>query len=233
MDAINPEVRARIIAAADQLYDAGGRLAFPPVDAVRRAARADMNTTSQVMKEWRRQQTAHPVTVAVAIPEQVAQVQQAALVELWKAAQEAANEALAAARQAWEIERAEAEALRAELSQAFESQAEELSAAQARLADLEAIIGRTAGELDEVRAALAREQEVAHTATARAAEIERRADDLRVELDRAHGALAEQATAREQAARLQGELDAVRAQNAALLDLLRPGEAPEPGSRLR
>jgi chromosome segregation ATPase len=159
---INREVQARIIAAADQLFNAGGRGDFPAVDAVRRVARADMNTTSQVMKEWRRAQTAQPA--AVAIPERVRFAQQAALAELWTAAQELANEGLSAARQAWEAERVEAEALRGELSQAFESQAEELAAALARIAELEAAVAQSAqavaAQLDQARqeAGAAREE---------------------------------------------------------------------------
>lgn len=225
MDTVNPEVRARIIAAADQLFEAGGRSDFPPVDAVRRVARADMNTTSAVMKEWRRMQTTQPAAVAVAIPERVQAAQQAALAELWRGAQELANEALAAAKQAWEAERAEAEVLRAELSQAFEAQAEELAAAQARIAELEGQLKESSEAIDQVYAELAQAQEKEHTATARVTEIERRVEDLRAELDRSHRALAEHANAREDAARMSGELDALRAQNATLLAMLRPAES--------
>lgn len=230
MDTINPDVRARIVAAADELFNAAGRESFPPVDAVRRAARADMNTTSQVMREWRRAQTAQPVAVAVAIPERVQQAQQAALVELWTAAQELANDALTAARQAWDAERAEADALRAELSQAFEAQAEELAAAQARITALEDDATQTAAALSRVRDELDQAREQAHTAEARAVEIERRAADLRTELDRSHAVHAGTRDAldqaREQAARLAGELDAMRAHNAALLAMLTPATVP-------
>lgn len=219
MDAINPDVRARVIAAADQLYAAGGRADFPPVDAVRRAARADMNSTSAVMKEWRRIQTAQPATVAVAIPERVQQAHQTALVELWTAAQELANEALTVARQAWEAERAEADALRGELSQAFEAQADELAAAQARIAELEAAAQRSMLESSELRADLGMAQEMAHTANTRAAEIERRVEDLRVELDRAHRENAAQRDAMAEQQRsaqaLASERDQVRAELAA------------------
>lgn len=230
MDSINSEVRGRIIAAADQLFEAAGRSDFPPVDAVRRAARADMNTISQVMREWRRMQTAQPAAVAVAIPDRVEQAQRTALGELWAAAQELANEALAAARQAWEAERAEADALRVELSQAFESQAGELAVAQARIAELEAAAKQAAAELAKVRDVLVQAQEQARTADTRAVEIERRAADLRAELDRTHAALGEQADAREQAALYRGELNAVREQNAVLLAMLKPAD-PVPVER--
>lgn len=171
MDAINPEVRARVVAAADQLFEAGSRGAFPAVDAVRRAARADMNTTSQVMKEWRRAQTAQPAADTVAIPERVRQAQQAALAGLWTAAQELANEGLAAARQAWEAERVEADALRVELSEAFESQGEELVAAQARIAELEAASAQSAQAVADVRSALDQARQEAGAAREEAARL--------------------------------------------------------------
>ena len=64
---ISNEIRNRIIEAANQLYQDNDNQRFPTVDQVRRAAKADMNTTSMVMKEWRLQQTAAPAAVAVAI----------------------------------------------------------------------------------------------------------------------------------------------------------------------
>lgn len=70
---IPADVRERIIAAAAELYEQAGRENLPTVDAVRRAARADMNTTSAVMREWRRAQTAQAAPVAVTVPEVVTQ----------------------------------------------------------------------------------------------------------------------------------------------------------------
>ncbi|NYT64160.1 hypothetical protein H0A66_17740, partial [Alcaligenaceae bacterium] len=46
MSQIPAEIRDRITAVANELFEDAGREAFPTVDAVRRAARADMNTTS-------------------------------------------------------------------------------------------------------------------------------------------------------------------------------------------
>ena len=51
MNAIPADIRDRILAAAAELYEQGGRSALPTVDQVRRAARADMNATSVVMRE--------------------------------------------------------------------------------------------------------------------------------------------------------------------------------------
>ncbi|HID8156977.1 TPA: DNA-binding protein [Pseudomonas aeruginosa] len=55
---LNKETRDRIFAAADELFEQGDRESFPTVDAVRRAARVNMNDASAGMREWRRQRTA-------------------------------------------------------------------------------------------------------------------------------------------------------------------------------
>lgn len=213
---IPADVRERIIAAATDLFEQSGRETMPTVDAVRRAARVDMNAASAVMKEWRRAQTAQAAPVAVAVPEVVQQASSAAVATIWQQAQELANESLRSAQAAWETERAELDAMRQELAEAFERQAGELDATTAELAAEKAATEKLAQELAAVRQELGAAQEQAHTAEARAQEIERRADELRTELDRAHqdadqarGALAEQQKASQAAA---AQLDQVRAE---------------------
>jgi hypothetical protein len=152
---INPDARARIAAAADQLFEQSGRTAFPTVDAVRRLSKTNMSDASAAMKEWRRGQAATAAPVAVAVPARVQQASQAAIAALWAEAQEIANDALKAAQGAWEAEREEAEALRREMSAAFEAQAAETEALQARLAAMEAQAATTAAELAEARLNLA------------------------------------------------------------------------------
>lgn len=183
---IPADVRERIIAAAADLFEQSGRQAMPTVDAVRRAARVDMNAASAVMKEWRRAQTAQAAPVAVAVPESVQQASSAAVATIWQQAQELANESLRSAQAAWETERVEQDAMRQELAEAFERQADELEALQSRLVSIEAAEAAARGEAAELRGQLAAAQEQAHTAEARAQEIERRAGELRTELDRAH-----------------------------------------------
>ena len=84
--AIPADVRERIIAAAADLFEQSGRETMPTVDAVRRAARVDMNAASSVMKEWRRAQTAQAAPVAVAVPESVQQASSAAVATIWQQA---------------------------------------------------------------------------------------------------------------------------------------------------
>lgn len=190
MSQIPAEVRERIVAAANELYEELGREAFPTVDTVRRAAKADMNTTSTVMRDWRRQQTAQAAPVAVTVPEAVSQANSVALAAMWQQAQELANESLRAAQVAWETEREELDAMRLELANAYEEQAGEFEAlrieaaseAKAHKAQLEQVRSETGSVRDELAKAVTR----AEREEAKAEEINRRADELRAELNRAH-----------------------------------------------
>jgi len=202
---LNKDTRDRIFAAADQLYDQTGRATFPTVDAVRKAARVNMNDASAGMKDWRRAQTAQAAPVAVQVPEAVQQVHGQALAALWQAAVDLANESLRAAQAGWEAERVESEALNKQLGDAYETQAAELEALQSRLTELDGLHRATveqsaavAGELADTRGELATAKAAAERAEARSVEIERRAGELRAELDHAH----------QEAARLRGELAA-------------------------
>src|SRR5690554_3559549 len=98
---ISSDVRARIIDAAEQLFEEAGRERFPPIDQVRRLARVGMNDASTVMKEWRRQQTSAPRSIAVEVPDRIKEVFHGALAEAWQEAQDLANERLTAGQQAW------------------------------------------------------------------------------------------------------------------------------------
>lgn len=180
------DVRDRIIAAAADLFEQSGRQTMPTVDAVRRAARVDMNAASAVMKEWRRAQTAQAAPVAVAVPESVQQASNAAVATIWQQAQELANESLRSAQTAWETERAELDAMRQELAEAFERQAIELETVGAALAAEKAAAEKQAHELSNLRHQLAEAVSRADKAEARIDEIELRAAELRAELDRAH-----------------------------------------------
>jgi colicin import membrane protein len=123
--------------AAQQLFEACGRLELPTVDAARRLSRTNMNDASAVMKEWRRLQIVSASAALLSVPDRVQKASQPALSALWTEAQEFANEALQVAQTAWDAERAEAEKLRVELSSAFETQGAELEALRFKLAEVE------------------------------------------------------------------------------------------------
>ncbi|MDP8985850.1 MAG: DNA-binding protein, partial [Pseudomonadota bacterium] len=133
----NPEIRERILAAAQTLFEQSGRKELPTVDAVRKLSKTSMNDASAVMREWRRLQIVSASAAVVSVPERVSQASAAALSALWTQAQELANESLNVAQTAWDAERAEAEKLRVELSAAFESQGAEFEALKAKLTEVE------------------------------------------------------------------------------------------------
>lgn len=184
--AIPADIRARIVEAADRLFEESGGLRYPVIADVRRLAKADMNATSAVMREWKRQQSAKPEPVAVAVPEQVQQAGMEQLAVVWSAAQDLANASLRSAQASWAVEREEMESMRHELAQLYESQARELEDAQEALG-----IALSAQESAQTHAAqlferLTAQQGRADQAEARAQEIEHRAADLKEELTRAH-----------------------------------------------
>lgn len=190
---VNQETRAKIMAAANQLYERAERAAFPRVDEVRSLAKVDMNAASTVMKEWRRMQTAIPATVVAAIPERLRLAHETALTTLWGEAQEIANEALKAAQASWDIERAEADSLRDEVSSAYEAQAIELRDVLAKVQEqaemLEDAAKKSADDA-ELLTAVTKERDEALTRAAiaeqKAQDLEARVTDLKDECDRAY-----------------------------------------------
>jgi chromosome segregation ATPase len=201
----NPEIRERILSAAQTLFEQSGRKELPTVDAVRKLSKTSMNDASAVMREWRRSQIVAASAAVVSVPEKVSQASAAALSALWTEAQELANESLNVAQAAWDAERAEAEKLRVELSSAFEAQGAELEAVKVKLAEAEGRAAAAAAAADAERVESARQvaalTDSAHTATARVQEIEKRAEDLKAAL----------ASAQAVVQRVTAELEAERA----------------------
>ncbi|QSQ62217.1 DNA-binding protein [Xanthomonas translucens] len=214
---ISKDTRDRIFAAADSLYDQAGRSAFPTVDAVRKAARVNMNDASAGMKEWRRAQTAQAAPVAVQVPEAVQQASSAALASLWQEAQELANESLRAAQAGWDAERVEAETLNKQMADAYEAQATELEAAQARIGELEAAARQAAEQAEGQRKQIEGARAALTDMQQRAATAEARAGELRTELDHAHQearqARAERDKAQDKAAASADQVEALRAEH--------------------
>ncbi|TYQ21564.1 UNVERIFIED_ORG: plasmid replication DNA-binding protein KfrA [Zoogloea ramigera] len=215
---------ARIMAAADELFEQGNRAQFPRVDAVRKAAHVSMNDATNVMKQWRRAQLAGRGPAPVEVPPALHDIHRAGLETLWLAAQEHASQSMAAMRVAWDAERAENEQLNCEMVAAFEAQTTELehanaehAAYQQRIAQLEAEAHAHVESVSRMETKLNAAEAESRTHAARAAEIERRAQELRVELDRSHAANAAQ-VAKEAAS--QAELATVRAEMLHLMQMV-------------
>lgn len=136
MTQIDSTVIERIEQVADKLYSEIDRERFPTVDAVRRAARVDMNAASVVMKNWRRKQSVKAEITIKDVPEELQGVFTQMLGKVWVQAQTLASESLAAAQTQWEAERKDSEELRVELSSAFDVLSSELEALKAVNDDL-------------------------------------------------------------------------------------------------
>lgn len=203
MDGSPDVVRMRIIAAANDLYARNGGSKFPSVAAVRHAAQADMNTTSAVMREWRRERQLPPTATTVPIPESLVHQANASLSTVWSSAVELAGEALRNAQAVWDEERAQTEQHLQQVVEAFDSQTAELIATRKSLRD-------AARRLDAA-------SEVEQALQARVTKYEQQVDHCLTDRDRA----VETATkAREESAHLSGRLDALLTQNAELLTRL-------------
>ncbi|WP_294052897.1 DNA-binding protein [Thiolapillus sp.] len=197
---MSKEVRNRIFAAADDLYERGGREGFPTVDAVRKAARVNMNDASAAMKEWRRAQISQASPLAVQVPELVMQAAQSFVGSLWAQAQELANE----------------------------SQAVELEQAASRLTELEKSEATAKADVADLRGKVAEVGERAATSEARASELRAElnhahadVEKLRAERDKALEAVkVAQAEHRAEIKEMRSEFDAVRATSAKERDRL-------------
>lgn len=214
----------RIMAAADELFEQGGRAQFPTVDAVRKAAHVSMNDATNVMKEWRRAQLAGRRPEPVQVPSALHDIHRAGLEALWIAAQEHASQSMADMRVAWDAERAENEQLNREMVAAFEAQTTELEHANAEhvacrqcITQLETEAHVHAESLSRLQMELKAAEAEVNIHAARAVEVERRAQELRIELDRAHAANVAQAA---KDAASQAELAAVRAEMLHLMQMV-------------
>jgi DNA repair exonuclease SbcCD ATPase subunit len=243
---------ARISAAADELFEQNGRATYPTVDAVRKAARMNMNDANSGMREWRRNQMARAVPAVVQVPAAITEVQATLVAQVWQVAQAVAGESLGAAKAAWNAERNQLETLNKEMADAFESQAAELESLRSRLhaaADqaesAAATVRALQGEVDSQRARLAASESDARRDAARMEEVELRASELRRELDHAHQELAAahaggreamrahalelaavRADARQAEAVLRGELDVSRQQQRELMQIVSAAAVP-------
>ncbi len=203
MDGNHDVVRMRIIAAANDLYARSGGGKFPSVAAVRYAAQADMNTTSAVMREWRRERQLPPTVTTVPIPELVVHQANVALSTVWNSAVELAGEALRNAQAAWDEERSQTEQHLQQVVEAFDSQTAELIATRESLRD-------SAQRLEAA-------SEVEQALQARVTKYEQQVEHCLTDRDRA---VETAAKAREESAHLSGRLDALLTQNAELLTRL-------------
>lgn len=216
---MDENARARIFAAADELYAENGKTRMPAVADVRRRAKADMNDACSAMREWRLVQGKKTGTVAAApLPAELQALGVGALAAFWQEATNMASESLIAAQAAWDAEKQVNEDLCQQIAADFDAQALELSRARQENGRLVALVQQHTDELQNLRDQLARACEERDTvqrglneAMLRAGEARKRADDL----DKAV------TYAREDAGRAREQVDALRAAHAEQMERLR------------
>jgi chromosome segregation ATPase len=153
---MDKEIEDRIFAAANALYEEGGRQSFPQVDVVRKAVRANMNDVCTAMKTWRNLQKIQPApAVLIQVPQAIEEASRVLLGSLWQNAQELSNNALRSAQAGWEVARLEADALSKEVADDYEVKILEVEAAQREITRLQASATKSASELEAMRGELA------------------------------------------------------------------------------
>lgn len=203
--------REQIWSAADEIDAAGQN---PTLAAVRKAVGGGSFTTIQdAMTEWKARRAARETPIQQEpAPQAIADRLQEVGRDIWSIALDVANSRLTTEWLALETARQEMEAARQETAELADQLTAELDEVKARAEQLAAAETSARAEVEALRQRLA-------AAEARGGEIERQAGELRHEL-----AAGRQAAAKtgEEAATLRGKLEAMEAQNAALLARLAP-----------
>lgn len=146
----NPAIE-KIHRIATELYSANGKTSFPTVAQVRAAAKTDMNTTSEAMKQWRNQQEQQAQAAPIEVPETVQRVANEAIASIWQVSQTLANDALHTAQKAWERDRAETEQITKEIAEEYDRQASELESVALQNGELTEKLARLKTEHGEAK----------------------------------------------------------------------------------
>jgi colicin import membrane protein len=212
---MNKEIQDRIFAAAEMLYEKKDRVSFPTVDAVRKAAKVNMNDASAGMKAWRSEHTDQKNN-SKDVPEMIKQIGKKAINSLWRESEKLATEALRAAQAGWDAERAELESMRFEISEAYDVQTGELNELKANHTRLQKALRNAEDKLRDAKSDAKRRVQLAEQ---KASGFENRTIELRGEQDLAKNeiarlreerdkALNQNSKANEEVATLRGRIEA-------------------------
>lgn len=213
---MNQEIKDRIFAAADALFADSTTGDFPNVEAVRQKSRANMNYVVEALKEWRQRQRQSVQAVREPLPDQLRDTVLTMGHAIWETAQHLANDALEAARTAFEAEKADLAKLSDEQSEAFEALRTELETTQAKLETAETALARETEQNSRLQTENDQLRIDSEKQSARVTEITRRADDLSAELARVHAEFdAERQRYQQDASRLSAEIERSRSETEA------------------
>lgn len=228
----------QIFQVADQLTVAGESVTLA---AVRKLLGGGSYTTiNEALKEWKAKQHATNTPIREPAPAAVATRIEELGADIWAVALELANARLTSEREALEATRQQLETAQQEATELADQLSVELEALQANYKEAVTDLQTASTHLEQARHEHATSSRQLATTEARAEETTKRADDLKAELQHAHAtsqamqerlttaqmereqALQAAGATREEAAGMRGELEALRVQNAALLNALKP-----------
>lgn len=112
---ISEEIKARIIEVAEQLHSQN-KDKFPTVAEVRSASKADMNSVSIVMKQWRQSKLMPVQKIEEAAPTELLELSNQLASKIWSEAKQQADSKLRDAEQKFNDERAETDEIRNQLA---------------------------------------------------------------------------------------------------------------------
>jgi chromosome segregation ATPase len=228
----------QIFQAADQLTVAGESATMA---AVRKLLGGGSYTTiNEALKEWKAKQHTTNTPIREPAPAAVATRLEELGADIWAVALELANTRLTSEREALEATRIQLETAQQEATELADQLSVELEALQANYKEAVTDLQTASTHLEQSRHENATLSRQLATTEARAEETTKRADDLKAELQHAHAdskaqqqrlttaqtereqALQAAGATREDAAGMRGELEALRVQNAGLLNALKP-----------
>ena len=128
MTLVNSETQSRIIAAAEELH-AENPERFPTVAEVRAISKADMNSVSSVMKQWRQNKLIPVQRIEEEAPSEIQRLAKELANHIYSNAKDQAESKLKEAELKYSEERKEAEDLRSELAAACDQLQQQLDEA--------------------------------------------------------------------------------------------------------
>lgn len=208
---LNSEVKSRILAVAESLYDELNKEQFPCVDAIQQAAHVSRQEATLVLDEWRQAHTLkkNSESLQIPVPDAIKQIYSTALAKLWQEAQAWAQEMHQSAQEAWENERSDADDLNKQLVEAYE---EQMLAHEEKMDEMHVLLAKTQEELVQK----AHEMEsLRHDAEQQHRRFE---EDIAQAMKKA-------TLFENKVAKLSGQIEALQAQNTALLLKLEPKQS--------
>lgn len=186
---VTSDIQQRIITAAEQLH-AENPDRLPTVAEVRTVSKADMNSVSAVMKQWRQNKLMPVQRIEEEAPAEIQSEAKILVSKIWSVAKEQAETKLKEAEARYSEERIESEQLRTELSEVCDNLQQQLDKTLDELrlaldakeqADKINVIAQS--KIVELEKTLSKAEESERLATAKNAELDKHISTLKTDLD--------------------------------------------------